>query len=155
MPWRRDGGYGKLGLEKFRMLYYAALLVFWLVVGLFLIWLCREGLELGRKFFGHRPGGVKHHSSDLIGNIPLNTRINQGPAAWGRSEHETPAMEARTHATIPSKSTLWGGWPLDESEGCETPAIFADPNRSKTESEFWRYQVAPDVESHGTGSSRE
>ena len=137
------------------MLYYTVLLVFWLFVGLLALWLCKEGTEIVRNALARKfPKNGLDRDRDLDCAI-TDTAINKTPKAWGLYGHQTPGTEARTHPAMPEKSTPWGGWPVDEGEAHEDHPLFADSNRSKTESEFWRYRAKSDVQGHGTGSSRE
>lgn len=137
------------------MLYYAVLLVFWLFVGLLALWLCKQALEITRRALARKLPNNGFDPNYKFDGAIMDTEINRSPEAWGKYDHQTPSMEARTHPAVPEKSTLWRGWPVDESEAHEDHPVFADSDRSKTESEFWCFRAGSDVQGHGTGSSRE
>jgi hypothetical protein len=137
------------------MLYYAVLLIFWLFVGFFALWLCKQALEITRRVLARKSLNSRFDPNYNFDGAITDTEINKSPQAWGKFDHQTPSMEARTHPAVPEKSTFWRGWPMDENEAHEGHPVFTDSNGSKTESEFWRCGADTDVQSHGTGISRE
>jgi hypothetical protein len=138
------------------MLYYVAWLIVFLVAGLTALWLCKEGAEVCRRVFGGKSAKEKAALSDEIRDIPRKSRISQDATPWGHSGHQTPATQARTHATVPRQSTLWGGSQLDEEEKNLRNSPRAPRRGPEAESEFWLHNADSNrPEGHGTGSRRE
>ncbi|MGD9020815.1 MAG: hypothetical protein PVF46_03405 [Lysobacterales bacterium] len=138
------------------MLYYVAWLVVILVAGLVTLWLCKEGAEACRRVFGSKSGNEKVALTDEIRDIPGSLGGNGEAAPWGRGGHQSPGTQARTHASVPRQSTLWGGSQLDEGERDLSRSLKAPRKGPEAESEFWsHYAGSSRPEGHGTGSSRD
>lgn len=90
---------------------------------------------------------MKTNPTDHLEGVPVNTLINDAVMSWGGEGGLAPKHPARSHAAKPANSDYWGA-PGDRRP---TGTWHAQPDGSKSKSEFWNYLVEPDRPGHGTG----
>ena len=145
--WAEQNLFARSCVAESAVFYYFVLFAACLVAGLVVVWLCKEASTIGKKAKNPRGHVMKAKPTDHLDGVPVNTSINDAVMSWGGKGGLAPKHPARSHAAKPPNSKYWDS----PSDRRQAENLHAQPDGSKSKSEFWSYLVAPDRPGHGTG----